>query len=164
MKKLFADFPEAIANTSEVAKRCNLFFDFTQNFLPDFVADNDESMEQNLRRQAEEGLCQRLGIAELKDTATVADNATLYPSPTTSRRLELELGVITETGFAGYFLIVADFIRWAKAADIPVGPGRGSGAGSVVAWAPGITELDPLRYGLLFERFLNPERVSLPGF
>ena len=152
MRALFADLPEAVANTVEVAKRCNLFFNFEDNFLPAFAGGGDEPVDQMLRRQAESGLCERLGTA----LDAVGKDYT--------ERLELELGVISEMGYPGYFLIVADFIRWAKSNDIPVGPGRGSGAGSLVAWATGITEPDPLRYGLLFERFLNPERVSLPDF
>ena len=164
MVELFADLPEAVANSVEIAKRCNLFFDFEQNFLPAFFVDTadaaaDEPVDQILRRQAEAGLCGRLGVARLHGE----DGGALVGEDYIAR-LNLELGVIAEMGFAGYFLIVADFIRWAKSNDIPVGPGRGSGAGSLAAWATGITELDPLRYGLLFERFLNPERVSLPDF
>lgn len=153
MTELFADLPQAIENTVEIAKRCNLFLNFDENFLPAYPDAGDESMEQILRRQTETGLCKRLGVEQLQ----AADEKYI-------ERLNMELGVILEMGFAGYFLIVADFIRWAKENDIPVGPGRGSGAGSLVAWATGITELDPLHYGLLFERFLNPERVSLPDF
>ena len=104
-------------------------------------------------------MCARLGVERL-----CAEDGGALIDPAYIARLDLELGVISQMGYPGYFLIVADFIRWAKANDIPVGPGRGSGAGSLVAWATGITELDPLRYGLLFERFLNPERVSLPDF
>lgn len=159
MAELFADLPEAVANTVEIAKRCNLFFDFDQNFLPDYAAAADEPVDRILRCQAEAGLCGRLGVARLHGE----DGGALVGEDYIAR-LNLELGVISEMGFAGYFLIVADFIHWAKRNDIPVGPGRGSGAGSLAAWATGITELDPLRYGLLFERFLNPERVSLPDF
>ena len=167
MVELFADFPEAVANTVEVAKRCNVFFDFDQNFLPDFAADT-ESVDDLLRRQAETGLGARLGMARSNGAGhgngNGKGNGTDAISTEYRARLDYELGVIAQMGFAGYFLIVADFIQWAKSNDIPVGPGRGSGAGSLVAWATGITELDPLHYGLLFERFLNPERVSLPDF
>lgn len=159
MVELFANFPEAIDNSVEIAKRCNLFLNFDENFLPAYPDAGDESMEQILRRQAEAGLCKRLGIERLRD-----DDGNPLIDESYLARLELELGVITEMGFPGYFLIVADFIRWSKANDIPVGPGRGSGVGSLVAWSTGITELDPLHYGLLFERFLNPERGSLPDF
>ena len=157
MADLFTDHPEALANTVEIAQRCNLFFDFGQNFLPDYADAGDEPEAQILRRQAEAGLCRRLGVDQPPGGGAPVGDAYIA-------RLNLELGVISEMGFPGYFLIVADFIRWAKENAIPVGPGRGSGAGSLVAWATGITELDPLRYGLLFERFLNPERVSLPDF
>jgi len=160
MRELFADLPEAIANTVEIARRCNLFLNFDENFLPPYVSDvsdvgdgnsaDDETADRTLRRLAEHGLRERFGGKA--------------PDPAYTARLDMELGVISKMGYPGYFLIVADFIRWAKANDIPVGPGRGSGAGSLVAWATGITEPDPLRYGLLFERFLHPERVSLPDF
>ena len=177
MSALFADHPEALANTVEIAKRCNLFFDFEQNYLPDYV-DADaganataEPVDQILRRQAEDGLCRRLGVERLRasDGSGNGDGDESVGEGGLSikdydARLNLELGVISEMGYPGYFLIVADFIRWAKTNDIPVGPGRGSGAGSLVAWATGITELDPLRYGLLFERFLHTQRVSLPDF
>ena len=159
MVALFADLPEAIHNTVEIAKRCNLFFDFTKNFLPNYPDAADDPVDQILRRQAEEGLCGRLGVERLQ-----GEDGTELVGEDYIARLNMELGVISEMGYPGYFLIVADFIRWAKNHDIPVGPGRGSGAGSLVAWATGITELDPLLYGLLFERFLNPERVSLPDF
>jgi len=203
MRALFADLPEAIANTVEVAKRCNLFLNFDENFMPpysengaagevvggggdgdgdgdghsDSVSHGDggdgntttvtgdnttvtdttvtdttvtEPVAQILRRRAEAGLRARLGGAE--------------PGEDYAARLDLELAIIERMGYPGYFLIVADFIEWSRANDIPVGPGRGSGAGSLVAWATGITEPDPLKYGLLFERFLHPERVSLPDF
>lgn len=161
MHDLFADLPHALANTLQIARRCNLFLDFDQHFLPAYPDARDESMEQILRRQAEQGLCARLGVASLtaKDPAGNPAVPEKYPA-----RLNMELEVINKMGFPGYFLIVADFIRWSKANNIPVGPGRGSGAGSLVAWATNITELDPLHYGLLFERFLNPDRVSLPDF
>jgi len=148
MVELFADLPEAIANTTVVAQRCAVAAPQRRPILPRLSDDEDEQ----LRRDARAGLEQRLaGRAD--------DNRQAYAD-----RLEYELEIITGMGFAGYFLIVADFIKWAKANDIPVGPGRGSGAGSVVAWALTITDLDPIALGLLFERFLNPERVSMPDF
>ena len=149
MATLFADLPEAIENTVEISRRC-AFRAYTRDpILPKFA--DDEVAE--LRRQAQEGLAARLAI--IPHAAPVEDY---------EKRLEFELGIIEGMGFPGYFLIVADFIKWAKARDIPVGPGRGSGAGSLVAYALLITDLDPLRYSLLFERFLNPERVSMPDF
>ena len=149
MVTLFADLPEAIENTVEIAKRCAFQAYRRDPILPKFA--DDEVAE--LRRQAEEGLKARLAI--IPHAADVAE----YEA-----RLEFELGIIEGMGFPGYFLIVADFIHWAKDQGIPVGPGRGSGAGSLVAYALLITDLDPLRYSLLFERFLNPERVSMPDF
>jgi DNA polymerase-3 subunit alpha len=149
MAERFKDLPEAIENTVEIARRCAFRPRTRAPILPRFAEDEVEE----LRRQAREGLAQRL--AAIEPAAAIED----YES-----RLEYELGVIEQMGFPGYFLIVADFIKWAKARGIPVGPGRGSGAGSLVAYALTITDLDPLRYGLLFERFLNPERVSMPDF
>ena len=149
MVTLFADLPEAVENTVEIAKRCAFKAYKRDPILPKFA--DDEVAE--LRRQAEEGLKYRLSMI---DPAA--------PIEEYEKRLEFELGIIEGMGFPGYFLIVADFIKWAKDHDIPVGPGRGSGAGSLVAYALLITDLDPLRYSLLFERFLNPERVSMPDF
>ncbi len=149
MAALFADLPEALANTVEIARRCAFAPAKRAPILPKFA--DDEVVE--LRRQAREGLAARLAVIE--PAARGAD----YEA-----RLDFELGVIEQMGFPGYFLIVADFIQWAKKRGIPVGPGRGSGAGSLVAYALTITDLDPLRYKLLFERFLNPERASLPDF
>jgi DNA polymerase-3 subunit alpha len=151
MVALFADIPEAIENTVEIARRCAVRPRTRDPILPKFSAGVSEADE--LRRQAEEGLAQRLATLE-----TVAPEEEYYA------RLNFELDVLIKMDFPGYFLIVADFIKWAKGQGIPVGPGRGSGAGSVVAWALTITDLDPLRFGLLFERFLNPERVSMPDF
>ena len=149
MATLFADLPEALDNTVEIARRC-AFRPLTRKpILPRFA---DDEVEE-LRRQARAGLSARLAV--IPHAAPVADYAA---------RLEFELGIIEGMGFPGYFLIVADFIKWAKDRGIPVGPGRGSGAGSLVAYALTITDLDPLRYSLLFERFLNPERVSMPDF
>ncbi|SLN52691.1 DNA polymerase III subunit alpha [Roseovarius gaetbuli] len=149
MVTLFADLPEALENTVEIAKRCAFGTYRRDPILPKF-ADNEVA---ELRRQAIAGLEARLAV--IPHAASVED----YKA-----RLEFELGIIEGMGFPGYFLIVADFIKWAKDNDIPVGPGRGSGAGSLVAYALTITDLDPLRYSLLFERFLNPERVSMPDF
>ncbi|MBB95666.1 MAG: DNA polymerase III subunit alpha [Rhodobacteraceae bacterium] len=149
MATLFADLPEAIENTVEIAKRCAFMAYRRDPILPKFA--DDEVIE--LRRQAVEGLKARLEV--IPHAASVEEY---------EKRLEFELGIIEGMGFPGYFLIVADFIKWAKDHDIPVGPGRGSGAGSLVAYALTITNLDPLRYSLLFERFLNPERVSMPDF
>ncbi|MFQ1702864.1 DNA polymerase III subunit alpha [Loktanella agnita] len=149
MATLFADLPEAIENTVEIAKRCAFKAYKRDPILPKFA--DDEVVE--LRRQAVAGLKARLAV--IPHAAPVEDY---------DKRLEFELGIIEGMGFPGYFLIVADFIKWAKDHNIPVGPGRGSGAGSLVAYALTITDLDPLRYSLLFERFLNPERVSMPDF
>ncbi len=153
MKVLFADLPEAIDNTVVIAKRCAFMVSTHKPILPKFSRDGDEVEE--LRRQAREGLKIRLEQTVFTDGRTAEDY---------EKRLEFELDVIIGMGFPGYFLIVSDFIKWAKDHDVPVGPGRGSGAGSVAAWALQITDLDPLRFGLLFERFLNPERVSMPDF
>ncbi|HEX4801385.1 MAG TPA: DNA polymerase III subunit alpha, partial [Sphingomicrobium sp.] len=148
MAELFADLPEALGNTAIIAQRCAVAAPSRRPILPRLGADEDEQ----LRRDAHAGLEQRL-VGRSEDE-----------KPRYRERLDYELEIITSMGFAGYFLIVADFIKWAKANDIPVGPGRGSGAGSVVAWALTITDLDPIALGLLFERFLNPERVSMPDF
>ncbi|HAM48161.1 MAG TPA: DNA polymerase III subunit alpha, partial [Alphaproteobacteria bacterium] len=154
MSALFADLPEAIENTLEVAQRCAFRPQTRPPILPSYGnAQTAEQEAEELRRQAREGLRNRL-----RDEGMYAAEEDYYA------RLDYELGVISEMGFSGYFLIVADFIKWAKQRDIPVGPGRGSGAGSCVAWSLTITDLDPLRFGLLFERFLNPERVSMPDF
>ncbi len=155
MRERFADLPEALENAVELARRCNLELALGKYYLPAFPTPARETEEQFLRRTSAAGLEQRLAHHGL--AAGIA--RTGYDA-----RLALELDVIVKMGFAGYFLIVSDFIGWAKSNGIPVGPGRGSGAGSLVAWALGITDLDPLRHDLLFERFLNPERVSLPDF
>ncbi|HEY0213404.1 MAG TPA: DNA polymerase III subunit alpha [Paenirhodobacter sp.] len=149
MCALFADLPEALENTVEIARRCAFAVGKRPPLLPKFAPDEVEE----LRRQAWDGLKRRLDV--IPHAAPVAE----YES-----RLTFELGIIEQMGFPGYFLIVADFIKWAKAHDIPVGPGRGSGAGSLVAYALSVTDLDPIRFSLLFERFLNPERVSMPDF
>lgn len=154
MKSLFADLPEAIANTLVVAQRCAYAAPKRKPILPSLAGDR-EGEAAMLRTLSHAGLEKRLEKAGI----TAPDQRQAYVD-----RLEFELDVIIQMGFPGYFLIVADFIQWAKAHDIPVGPGRGSGAGSVVAWVLTITDLDPLKLGLLFERFLNPERVSMPDF
>ncbi len=152
MVNLFSDLPEAIENTLQIAQRCAYRVPKHAPILPSF-GDGSYSEDDILDSQAKKGLEKRLSEVELAE-----------PREAYFERLEFELNIIKNMGFPGYFLIVADFIQWAKDHDIPVGPGRGSGAGSVVAWALTITDLDPLRYGLLFERFLNPERVSMPDF
>jgi DNA polymerase-3 subunit alpha len=161
MRALFADLPEAADNTLVVARRCAFMPEARQPMLPAFPPPGRTEAEE-LRIQATAGLERRLAARVFgADVDAAAREAAARPY---RQRLEFELGVIVQMGFPGYFLIVADFIQWAKGQGIPVGPGRGSGAGSVVAWALTITDLDPLRWGLLFERFLNPERVSMPDF
>ena len=153
MRALFADLPEACDNTLAIARSCAVMAETRKPLLPVCPKVRPGTTEdETLRAMAREGLAHRLRHIPAEQHQTYQD------------RLEFELGVIANMGFPGYFLIVADFIQWAKAQNIPVGPGRGSGAGSVAAWALTITDLDPLRFGLLFERFLNPERVSMPDF
>ena len=162
MRALFADLPEAVDNTVALARRCAVMAPERKPILPVFPTAADAGEAGALRTQAEEGLARRLEAevyGEGMDEAAREAAAGPY-----RERLAYELGVIIEMQFAGYFLIVADIVRWARGEGIPVGPGRGSGAGSVAAWALTITDLDPLRFGLLFERFLNPERVSMPDF
>ncbi|CAN7236187.1 DNA polymerase III subunit alpha [Phenylobacterium sp. LjRoot225] len=154
MRTLFADLPEACDNTLDIARRCAFTVAKRGPLLPSFPTEGGRSEAEELAHQAREGLKMRMGLGQ----------ANTAPAEEYEARLEREIGIITQMGFPGYFLIVSDFIKWAKAHDIPVGPGRGSGAGSLVAYALTITNLDPLRYGLLFERFLNPERVSMPDF
>ncbi|WP_296816127.1 DNA polymerase III subunit alpha [Brevundimonas sp.] len=153
MRRLFADLPEACDNTLDIARRCAFLVTPRDPILPRFDTGQGRSEPEELAWQAREGLKVRL-----TGLALAADEADYWA------RLEREIGVIQQMGFSGYFLIVSDFIKWAKAHGVPVGPGRGSGAGSMVAWAMSITDLDPIRFGLLFERFLNPERVSMPDF
>ncbi|HEY0178576.1 MAG TPA: DNA polymerase III subunit alpha [Dokdonella sp.] len=155
MSALFADLPELLDNSVELATRCNLELRFGKYFLPAFPVPSAHTLDSYIREKSRDGLRRRLEAGAPAEGFASADY---------ERRLDAELDVIVQMGFPGYFLIVADFINWAKANHIPVGPGRGSGAGSLVAYALGITDLDPLRYGLLFERFLNPERVSMPDF
>jgi DNA polymerase-3 subunit alpha len=158
MNALFADVPSALENTLEIAKRCNLELELGVARLPLFPTPADLSLEDYLRQQSEQGLRARLEFLfpEVNEREAVRADY--------EKRLAFECDTIVQMGFAGYFLIVADFIDWAKKNGVPVGPGRGSGAGSLVAFCLGITDLDPLKYHLLFERFLNPERVSMPDF
>ncbi|ACT50994.1 DNA polymerase III subunit alpha [Methylovorus glucosotrophus] len=158
MAALFADVPQALANSVEIAKRCNLTLTLGKNYLPQFPTPNGESLDEYLVVQAKLGLEKRLQVLYPDEAVRDAKR------PVYLTRLEFETNIIIQMGFPGYFLIVADFINWAKNNGVPVGPGRGSGAGSVVAYSLGITDLDPLQYALLFERFLNPERVSMPDF
>ncbi|TAK98705.1 MAG: DNA polymerase III subunit alpha [Rhodospirillaceae bacterium] len=162
MVKLFADLPEAIANTLVVAQRCAFKVDERKPILPRSPKTGDRTEEGALRELARAGLEGRLAHSVYKPDMDEA--AREHAAKPYRERLVYELDMIVKMGFAGYFMIVADFIQWAKDQGIPVGPGRGSGAGSVVAWVLTITDLDPLRFGLLFERFLNPERVSMPDF
>ncbi|WJW76590.1 DNA polymerase III subunit alpha [Thiohalobacter sp. IOR34] len=159
MAELFADIPEALENTVEIARRCNLELTLGKNFLPDFPIPDGLTEAEYFRQLAREGLEKRLDRLFDRNAPDFAERRRPY-----DERLETELEVIIQMGFPGYFLIVADFIQWAKANGVPVGPGRGSGAGSLVAYALTITDLDPIAYDLLFERFLNPERVSMPDF
>ncbi|MFZ5592984.1 MAG: DNA polymerase III subunit alpha [Pseudomonadota bacterium] len=159
MAELFADLPEALENTVEIARRCNLELTLGKNFLPNFPVPEGMTMDAYFRACARDGLEKRLIFLFDAQAPDFTQRRKVY-----DERLALELDVIINMGFAGYFLIVADFIRWARENGVPVGPGRGSGAGSLAAYALEITDLDPIRYDLLFERFLNPERVSLPDF
>jgi DNA polymerase-3 subunit alpha len=158
MAERFSDLPEALANSVAIAQRCNLTIPLGKNYLPDFPTPSGVTIEQHLKDEAAAGLERRLA-AQFPDAAERDAKRPDYVA-----RLAFEVKTIVQMGYAGYFLIVADFINWAKRNGVPVGPGRGSGAGSLVAYSLGITDLDPLRYTLLFERFLNPERVSMPDF
>ncbi len=160
MEALFSDLPQAIQNTVEISKRCSVTLDLGNNYLPNFPIPDGSSVEVYLSRLSQSGLDERL----LKISRGQSADAMKSMRLPYDQRLQIELEVINSMGFAGYFLIVADFIQWAKQNGVPVGPGRGSGAGSLVAYALCITDLDPLQYELLFERFLNPERVSMPDF
>ncbi len=159
MAEIFSDIPEAVENTTQIAMRCNLEFEFGRYHLPKYPCPEGKQVDDLLRDEARAGLARRLAAS-----ASSAGHGPPEDTGAYTARLEQEVDVITSMGFSGYFLIVADFILWAKRARIPVGPGRGSGAGSLVAYALGVTEVDPLSYDLLFERFLNPERVSMPDF
>ncbi|HLX80237.1 MAG TPA: DNA polymerase III subunit alpha, partial [Burkholderiales bacterium] len=154
MAQLFADVPQALENAVEIARRCNLEIELGRSRLPAFPTPKGVSLDAFLGSEAEKGLSRRIEKLHLRGEEI----------PRYRERLAFEIKTIAQMGYAGYFLIVADFINWAKSNGVPVGPGRGSGAGSLVAYALGITDLDPLKYDLLFERFLNPERVSMPDF
>jgi len=160
MLELFADMPEAIENTVNIAKKCHIMAFEREPTLPNFPTKEGLSEAEELEEKSREGLKERLKfkfqMEEIPDQEKITKEYT--------ERLEYELGIIKRMNFSGYFLIVSDFITWSKENDIPVGPGRGSGAGSIIAWVLQITDLDPIRFGLLFERFLNPERVSMPDF
>ncbi|MFH1815859.1 MAG: DNA polymerase III subunit alpha [Pseudomonadota bacterium] len=158
MAELFADIPEALDNTVEIARRCNLTLTLGKNYLPQFPTPPGMTIDDFMIAEAKAGLETRLALL-FPDEAVRASRRDEYEA-----RLRFECDTIIQMGFPGYFLIVADFINWAKKNGVPVGPGRGSGAGSLVAYSLGITDLDPLAYALLFERFLNPERVSMPDF
>ena len=157
MRQLFEDLPEALTNSVEIAKRCNLSLSLGDNHLPNYDIPDGTSSEKYIERRSRNGLATRLD--ELSAVGRAVTDTDVY-----EQRLDRELSVICRMGYPGYFLIVADFMQWARDNDIPVGPGRGSGAGSLVAYVLGITDLDPIDHDLLFERFLNPERVSMPDF
>jgi DNA polymerase-3 subunit alpha len=159
MAALFSDIPEALRNSVEIARRCTIELTLGKNFLPDFPIPEGMTIEAFLAAESRKGLAWRLETLFDTESADFPQQRKVY-----DERLQVELDVINTMGFPGYFLIVADFIQWAKDNDIPVGPGRGSGAGSLVAYALKITDLDPIEHELLFERFLNPERVSMPDF
>jgi DNA polymerase-3 subunit alpha len=159
MIELFADIPEAIENTVNIAKACNVRLNLEQNYLPEYPVPEGHTTDSYFRHVSEQGLQNRLDFLQEQLPPGDTIDKQVY-----DERLRLEIDVILQMGFPGYFLIVMDFIDWAKQHGIPVGPGRGSGAGSLVAYALNITDLDPLEYELLFERFLNPERVSMPDF
>lgn len=159
MIDLFKDLPEAVQNTISIAERCSFMpTPAKKPLLPPFSTQSGKTEEEELREQAEEGLKERL--RQKKDLEKERDSIETHYK----ERLDYEIGIITQMGFAGYFLIVSDFIKWAKSQKIPVGPGRGSGAGSLVAWSLMITDIDPIEFNLIFERFLNPERISMPDF
>ena len=159
MAQIFSDIPEAIENTLEIAFRCNLELKLGETFLPKYPIPEGFTKNTFFEKLSSDGLKQRLLKIPITPDSNPEEDKKKYFD-----RLNFELKVVIKMGYQGYFLIVMDFIRWAKENDIPVGPGRGSGAGSLIAYALGITDLDPLQYGLLFERFLNPERVSMPDF
>ena len=162
MVELFADLPEAVMNTVQIAKRCNYLSEKVQPLLPIFECPEGKSQDEFITEEAYKGLDERLRKAVYFEGMTAEQKAEI--DERYYARLEYELSVIKKMGFPGYFLIVSDFIKWSKGHGVPVGPGRGSGAGSIVAWSLKVTELDPLKLDLLFERFLNPERVNMPDF
>lgn len=158
MREAFSYCPEALENTVKIAERCNLEIEFGNNYFPNFEVPEGESLDSVFEALSRKGFKKRFALI------CAQEDITPELEETYRKRLDMELGVIKTMGFPGYFLIVADFINWAKDHDIPVGPGRGSGAGSLVAYAMGITDIDPIKYGLIFERFLNVERQSMPDF
>ena len=158
MKELFIDLPEAIENTVKIAEKCNLDLELGEFYLPDFEVPEGQTREEYLKELSHEGLNKRISQISSSVNSYPINNKEYFA------RLDYEIDMICKLNFAGYFLIVSDFVNWAQINDIPVGPGRGSGAGSIVAYALGITAIDPIKYDLLFERFLNPERVSNPDF
>lgn len=164
MAELFADIPEALENSVMIAARCNVDVRLGEISLPDFPIPEGMTQEEYFRKVSHDGLTERLEQLFDGPNAIYAGRDRAEHEPAYRKRLDFELDIILQMGFPGYFLIVMDFIQWAKDNDVPVGPGRGSGAGSLVAYAQKITDLDPLEYDLLFERFLNPERVSMPDF
>ena len=157
MERLFSAYPDAVENTVRIAEKCNFDFTFGKYYLPAFDTPDGSDAKLYLRSLAEKGLRARLEKGDITFTPS-------HPETEYRERMEYELGVITEMGYADYYLIVQDFVTWAKRSGIPVGPGRGSGAGSLIAYLLTITDVDPMTYGLIFERFLNPERVSMPDF
>ncbi|WBA83813.1 DNA polymerase III subunit alpha [Endozoicomonas sp. GU-1] len=159
MAELFADIPEALANSVAIAQRCSINVKLGEYFLPEYPVPEGKTMDQFFREFSHDGLTERLSFLFDTSAPDFPETEKIYRD-----RLDFELNTILQMGFPGYFLIVMDFIQWSKNNDIPVGPGRGSGAGSLVAYAQKITDLDPIKYDLLFERFLNPERVSMPDF
>lgn len=162
MLELFKDIPEALANTVNIAKRCNFLSEKKEPLLPIFICPEDKTQDEFITEESYKGLDERMKLQVYRSDMSSEERAEtdrIY-----YERLEYELSVIKKMGFPGYFLIVSDFIRWSKTHGVPIGPGRGSGAGSIVAWALKITDLDPIRLNLLFERFLNPERVNMPDF
>ncbi len=159
MEALFADVPEALENAVEIAKRCTVKIQLGTYFLPKYPVPDGIALDDYLRQMAQEGLERRLSLMIERGRVLSLEQRRVY-----EQRLDVEVGIINQMGFAGYFLIVMEFVNWAKSQNIPVGPGRGSGTGSLVAYSLGITDLDPLAYDLLFERLLNPERVSMPDF
>jgi len=158
MKELFIDLPEALENTVKIAEKCNLDLELGEFYLPDFEVPEGQTREEYLKELSHEGLNKRISQISSSVNSYPINNKEYFA------RLDYEIDMICKLNFAGYFLIVSDFVNWAQINDIPVGPGRGSGAGSIVAYALGITAIDPIKYDLLFERFLNPERVSNPDF
>ncbi|MHB0776794.1 DNA polymerase III subunit alpha [Halomonas sp. WWR20] len=164
MAELFSDIPEALENSVMIAARCNVDVRLGEIFLPEFPIPAGMTQDEYFRKVSHDGLTERLDQLFEGPGAIYAGRSRAEHEPAYRKRLDFELDIIIQMGFPGYFLIVMDFIQWAKDNDVPVGPGRGSGAGSLVAYAQKITDLDPLEYDLLFERFLNPERVSMPDF